>query len=83
MTDVEKKDVVELGGLHVVGTERHVSRAHTASRLHLSLSGLLCSGLASVCLVPVPVCWMPWKCNRPVTLAAEEERVFDRSVLAA
>ena len=42
MTDVEKKDVVELGGLHVVGTERHVSRTHTASPLYLLLSGLHC-----------------------------------------
>ena len=43
VTDVEKKDVVELGGLHVVGTERHVSHTHRASRVNLSLSGLLCS----------------------------------------
>ena len=26
MTDAEKADVVSLGGLHVVGTERHESR---------------------------------------------------------
>lgn len=34
VTDVEKKQVVELGGLHVVGTERHVCISPCPAGLH-------------------------------------------------
>ena len=38
VTDKEKEAVVKLGGLHVVGTERHVSPLHLGSS-HTSAQG--------------------------------------------
>ncbi len=42
MTDREKEEVVSLGGLHVVGTERHVSSLHLGSiqKHHVVISAL-------------------------------------------
>jgi hypothetical protein len=37
VTDKEKAEVVQLGGLHVVGTERHVSLKTPLFRIHPTL----------------------------------------------
>ena len=44
VTDKEKEEVVTLGGLHVVGTERHVSAPYLRST-HGSARALACQGL--------------------------------------